>query len=382
MNIGNTSNLIQLIDRKIFKNLVAKWEMDKGVRSFETWEMTSALITAQILNLGSYREVESSLSVARSTLGDALVRRAHGFFEELCEAVLKSIKAKTSDRKIKRALGEILAIDSSECQVHGSLFRKPNWKPKNSNTGVRSASVKLHAVYNVDGEWVEDFLIAPARRNDMPVARGFKIRAGTFLIFDRAYNAVDYWINIVDQYANFVTRLKFCNLNTEQRRRILPETEGILHDGEYVPSRDTLSKLPVEDRPKARFRHIIYRDPKTKKVFDFVTSDFNSDALVICDLYKMRWAVELLFRWLKQHLHIRRLAGKSVNANKTQLAIAVLVQLLVRLKKIGEELSITTWEIIRRIRATIIGAGLVKCGAPADCRWSRPSPVTLARYNL
>jgi putative transposase len=377
-NIGNTSELIQLIDRKIFAALVNKWGVDQGVKTFATWEMTSALLTARILNLSSYREIEASLRIPHSTLGDAMVNRSYGFFEDLCDGVLQTIKMQTKSRKVKRAIRELLALDSTECQVHGSLFNTPNWIPKNSKTGARSASVKLHAVWNVEGEWIEDYLIAPARRNDMPVARGFKIRPNTFLVFDRAYNAVDFWIKIVDQRANFVTRLKFCNLTSAQRKRVLPDKDGILYDGEYCPSQNTLNKLPEEDRSKACFRHIIYRDPETKKVFDFVTSDFKSSAIVICGLYKKRWAVELLFRWLKGHLAIRRLAGKSVNANKIQLAVAVLVQLLVQFKKTIDGSKQTTWEIIRQIRAAIIQVGLTSCGAPVDCRWSRPSLKALS----
>lgn len=377
-NIGNTSDLIQLIDRKIFAALVNKWGMDHGVKTFTTWELTSALLTARLLNLSSYREIEASLQIPRSTLGDALVNRSYGFFEDLCEGVLQTIKMQTKNRKVKKAIRELLAIDSTECQVHGSLFNKPNWIPKNSKTGARSASVKLHAVWNVEGEWIEDFLIAPARRNDMPVARGFKINSGTFLIFDRAYNAVDFWIKIVGQGAHFVTRLKFCNLTFAERKRVLPDKDGILYDGEYRPSQDTLKKLPEEDRSKACFRHVIYRDPETKKVFDFVTSDFKTSAQIICGLYKKRWAVELLFRWLKGHLAIRRLAGKCINANKIQLAIAVLLQLLVQLKKTVEGLKQTTWEIIREIRTAITRVGLIGCGAPADCRWSRASAKDLS----
>lgn len=346
------------------------WETDKGVRSFKTWEMTMALVAAKILRLGSYREIENVLEVAHSTLGDAIQCRSHGFFEDVCDHVLGLIKLKTNDRRIRKAINQVQAIDSTECSVHGSLFKDPNWIPKNTKSGKRSASIKLHAVWDVDGEWIEDFRIAPARRNDMPIARGFLIQPDKFYVFDRAYNAVEYWINIVDRGADFVTRLKFCNLTLEQRKRVLPEGDGILYDVEYIPSKPTLAQLPEKLRTQAKFRHIVYRDPKTKVVFDFVTSDFKTSAQIICDIYKKRWAVELLFRWLKGHLNIRRLAGKSKNGNKVLLAIAVLVQLLIRFKQISEKLTGTTWEILRGIRAAVMREGLARYGAPDDCRWS------------
>ena len=125
---GKRSCILQLIDRKKFDQLVLKWEMDKWVRDFKSWELVCALVTAMTMRLDSYREVEQTLGIAHSTFGDAMVNRCHGFFEELCDLILLQIRARTSDRKIKKAIRQILAIDSTECRVHGSLFSQPGWQ--------------------------------------------------------------------------------------------------------------------------------------------------------------------------------------------------------------------------------------------------------------
>ena len=170
-------SLFQLIDKKKFDALVYKWGVDKGVRVFTTWELTHALLSCFVLRLGSYRDVEATLEMPHSTFGDAIRDRNSWFFQELCDLILLEIRAKTESRKIKKAIQEILAIDSTEIKVHGSLFSEPGWKQKHCKD-AHQASAKLHVVWNVDGEWIDDFIVTPNRRNDSPVSLELRILAG------------------------------------------------------------------------------------------------------------------------------------------------------------------------------------------------------------
>ena len=291
---GKASSLFQLIDREKFDWLVAKWEMDKGIRSFSTWEMTCSLVTALTMRLGSYREVEQALGVPRATLGDALTGRWHGFFEELCDEILLSIRGRTPNRKIKRAIRQILAIDSTEIKVHGSLFSEPGWAKKQGE----GAAAKLHLVWNVDGEGVEDFLVTGGRRGDSPVSRRFEILPDKTYVFDRAYCDVDFWLKIIDAGSHFVTRLTAASIRNLKKRKDVEgkSADGVLYDGVYDPCLGALVKVPKERRLSVEFRYVVYRDPETKKVFYFVTSDYESPAQAIADAYKRRWPLELLCR--------------------------------------------------------------------------------------
>jgi hypothetical protein len=369
-NFGNGSGLFQLIDRKNFDALVVKWDMDKGVRSFSTWEMCCTLLSCMVTQLSSYRDAAGALGVPRSTLGDALCERSHGFFQDLCDQVLLTIKSKTKDRRIKKAIRKILAIDSTECRVHGSLFAIPGWQQRKTKDHV--AALKLHVVWDINGQWIEDFRLSPSRRNDGPVCREFQFEPNKTYVFDRAYNSAHLWLKIMGQNAHFVTRLPKQNMTREELERVLPAGDGVLHDGIYSPGKTALFYLPQELRSGARFRHIIYRDPETKKVFHFITSDFAASAKIIAEIYRQRWAVELLFRWLKGHLNIRYLPSKNVNAAKTNLAMAVLVQLLLQLKKITDHFPGTLWGLLRKIRTTLVGDSLTRSNAPPDCRWTQP----------
>lgn len=358
--------LFQLIDQKKFNALVKKWDMDKWVQSFSTWEMTQALICCFVMRIESFREVEATLKIPDSTFGDALRERSYGFFQELCDLILLEIRAKTECRKVKKAIRQVLAIDSTEIKVHGSLFDQPGWKQKSCN-GAHQASAKLHVVWNIDGEWIDDFIITPGRRNDSPVSLDLRILPGKIYVFDRAYNDFDFWQKIMVAKSHFVTRLKDhprLRMMLMKVLRVQKDKDGVLYDGHYTP---------LKEKPEA-LRHIIYRDPLTKKIFHFITSDFNSSAKTIARIYKRRWAVELLFRWLKGHLNIRRLPTKTPNSIKTQLAVAVLVQLLLQLKKILDQFKGTLWELLRSIRTELNHRILADSGSPPGCRWN-PSPA-------
>jgi len=138
--------LLQLIDRKKFDVLCTKWGMDKGVRSFFTWQQTGVLVMSYLLRLESSRDVEDVLGIPRSTFCDANQTRSAGFFEDLCEMILGELRSRCRDRKIKRALKQLLAIDSTECRIHGSISSYLPWRQKKSEQGA----VKLHVVWNID----------------------------------------------------------------------------------------------------------------------------------------------------------------------------------------------------------------------------------------
>jgi hypothetical protein len=249
-------------------------------------------------------------------------------------------------------------MDSSECRVHGSLYDLPGWKDKNANKQKRKAIVKFHAVWNVDGEWIEDFRITPGRLHDCPVARKFEILPNHTYVFDRAYREIEFWKSIVRSDVHFVSRLH--NTTRARYKRIKhikgkEHQDGVLWDGHWEPHPEYFKKHPHDE---IRYRHVIYRDQETKKVFDFVTSDFDMPAQEVADIYRSRWAVELLFRWLKGHLNIRKFPTRNPNTIRTQLAIAVLVQLLTQLYRITNQLRCTLWACLRQIRAACAINGL------------------------
>lgn len=369
-NICKINPLLQLIPRKKFDCLCEKWEMDKGVRDFSTWEQTCALILTHIMRLESYREISATLGVARSTFSDANSKRSHGFFTELCELILTEIKGRAKSRKVRRAVKSLLAMDATDCRVHGSLFDVIPWRRERNSLG-RKAGLKLHVIWDVDGEWIDDFRITPARKSDMPISKKFKISSGSTYVFDRGYNDIGFWWKLMSAKAHFVSRLKTHQYQKNEKKILRGKKglDGVLYDGKWSPSEASFYNHP-EVNKKTEFRHIVYRDPETKKLFHFVTSDFKIPALKIAEIYKKRWAIELLFRWLKGHLNIRYFSVKNVNAVKILLTIAILVQLLVQLLKMITKFKGSLWECLRKLRTSLLRESLSALGFCPDCRWN------------
>jgi hypothetical protein len=359
-NSGKSVSLFQLIPAKEFRELCERFKINKGVRRLTAQKQVWALVMAFILKLDSLQEIEATLGIPRSSLSDACANREALFFEELCKLVLWKIYAQLRGRKVKQAVRTLLAIDSTECRVHGSLSKLNKWKTKKSSKIDGKASTKLHVIWNINGEWVEEFRITAGRCGDAPIAKNLIIRANCTYVFDRAYNEVSYWFNIVKKGAHFVSRLKQMPKYRMRTFSILREKqsqEGVLWDGKWTPSK-TIFYLNPQINKNFTLRHIVYRDPETKKVFNFITSDFQAAAQEIADIYKKRWAVELLFRWLKGHLKIRTLEPRNTNAIRIQLTIAILVQLLIALYRIHTRDSGTLWDCLRRLRIAWIKAAL------------------------
>lgn len=284
--------IFQLIDKKKFDVLVAKWNLDKGVRTFSTWEMTHALICCFVVRLDSYREVEGVLNIPDSTFGDALRKRHFDFFQELCDEILLQIRDGTKNRRVKKAIRQILAIYSTECRVHGSLFDQPSWRQKFC-TG-RKASLKFHVVWDVNGEWIDDFLITGSRRSDIAVAKRVTLESNKMYVFDRAYVDLNYWLAITEAGSHFVTRLKKTPRKAKLHKCVLTqddlERHGVLWDGEWTPSEAACYRNGIKPR-QLKLRQVVYRDKLSGKLFDFVTSDWESTPEEIALVYKRRWAI-------------------------------------------------------------------------------------------
>lgn len=358
MNLGDGQKFLQLIPAETFRELCLKHEVYRKARSFEPWDHLKCLVLAQVLGLKSLRDIEATLGVRRSTLCDANADRASALFEDLTHEVFQLILSQ--NKKMRKAYRRILALDSTECSLHGRLKKIPFFRSHSS------ASMKAHIVWNVDDEWIEDFRITAGKVNDQTLAKRLKLAPGAVYVFDRAYADLGFWNEIMRAGSHFVTRLK---MTTELRidhlfryPRTFQNKEGVLLDQEYRPSKNRLKKHPQISK-EIKLRHIVYRDPETKRIFDFVTSDFESSAQRIADIYKARWSVELLFRWLKQHLQLREPPQRNRNAIEIHMAISLLIRLLVELFRRQTQLQGTAHEALRFITATLLRQGLANTGS-------------------
>jgi IS4 transposase len=170
--------------------------------------------------------------------------------------------------------------------------------------------------------------VTAANVNDVEIGREVPIKAATTYVFDKGYCRFDWWQKINDTAAFFVTRAKANTRLRAVKRRTTSKRKGdgfkIIADHEVVLASKGDSRLPIP------LRRIKLRRDKGG-VITLLTNDLARTAVEIAALYKSRWQIELLFRWIKQHLDIRKFLGANENAIRLQVIAAMIAYLLLRI---------------------------------------------------
>jgi putative transposase len=321
--------LLEPINRRQFQTTVDGLDGDAYDKSFKSWDHLVALIYAQLSGNDSLRGVVAGFNanpqhhyhlgtgqLSRSTLSDANIRRPVGIFAQTF-ATLSAL----ADRQMRREGAEMVRlIDASPVP----LGKACNWATWNG----RIRGMKLHVVYNPLGDVPTCVEVTPANVNDVEIGRQIPIQAGTTYVFDKGYCRFDWWQKINDSKAFFVTRPKTRIRLRAVKHRTIGKSKGdgfkIIADDEVKLTSKGDSRLPIP------LRRIKVRREKGG-VITLLTNDLARTAVEIAALYKSRWQIELLFRWIKQHLDIRKFLGNSDNAIRLQVLAAMIAYLLLRI---------------------------------------------------
>jgi len=322
-------SLLKPIDRRRFKAIVDRHDGDAYDKSFKSWDHLVALIFAQLSRASSLRGLELSFNanshhhyhlnvgkLSRSTLSDANARRPVGVFAQTF-----AMLAEMTDRRTRQEGAEMVRlIDASPIPL-GKMCKWAKW-----NGRIRG--MKMHVVYHPEQDCPRDVEVTPANVNDVEIGRQVAIEAGATYVFDKGYYHFGWWKKINDTGAFFVTRTK---VNTSFRvtrpcsvRKRIGDGFRIIDDAEVKLTSKGDSRLPI---PLRRIR--VKRDKGG--TLTIITNDLKRTAVEIAALYKGRWQIELLFRWIKQHLDIRTFLGNNETAIRLQVFAAMIAYLLLRL---------------------------------------------------
>ncbi|HYD50525.1 MAG TPA: IS4 family transposase [Terriglobales bacterium] len=322
--------LLKPIDRRQFDAIVDRHRGDAYDKSFDSWTHLVSLVCGQLTGASSLRELEAiwqanahhhhHLGVSplhRSTLSDANRRRPPAIFIDLVNLLIRQVHG-----PMRREGGALVRlIDSTPIP----LRHLADWVRWNG----RTRGLKLHVVYDPEEDMPERLSITAANVNDVSFRSEVAIEPGTTYVYDKAYCHYGWWTEIDRAGATFVTRRKINAHFRTVRRRPVDEAQGdgftILSDAEVRLATPRRAKLDI---PIRRIRLRRHADGKT---MDLLTNDQTRSATEIAGLYKARWQIELLFRWIKQHLNIRRFLGTSENAIRLQILAAMIAFLLLRL---------------------------------------------------
>jgi len=337
-----------------FRRLVAKYKGNFNVRSFSCADQFLCMAFAQLTYRESLRDVEACLraqptklyhlgihgKVSRSALADANESRDWRIYCEFAQGLIRIARPLYAKESLGIDLSEtVYALDSTTIDLCLSLFPWARFRKA-------KAAVKLHTLLDVRGGIPTFIHVSDGKFHDVNVLDLLLPEAGAFYLMDRAYLDLQSLYRLQQGGSFFITRAKS---NTQLRRlysRPVDRTTGIICDQivEFVWF------YSQKDYPQ-QLRRIRFRDPDGRSLI-FLTNNMDLPATTICDLYRLRWQVELFFKWIKQHLRIKRFFGTSENAVKTQVWIAVCVYLLVAIIRVRLGLDVSLYSMLQIVSVT------------------------------
>lgn len=338
MHSGRTvfAQFLDLLPRRAFESAIERYRGARKLRRFSCMDQLRCMIFAQLTGRSSLRETVTCLRAlgsrryhcgiralpARSTLAEANERRDYRIFMDTAMSIIASAQIELPvDADLRRLKLQAFAIDSTTIDLCLKLFPWAQFRR-------RKGGIKAHTMIDLRVGIPVFMRVSHAKIAEVSILDQIVFLPGAFYVMDRGYVDFARFRRIEQSRAFFITRAKR-RLDCRVIQRSSVDPSGPIR-------RDQLIRLRG---PKSRrlypttLRRIRYIDPKTGKKFTFLTNHLTLDALAIALLYRKRWKIELLFKWMKQHLHIQAFFGTTPNAVKTQLWIAVIVFVLIhRLK--------------------------------------------------
>lgn len=341
------AQLAAFLDSSKFNRIVRKYEGDKYVKSYTCWNQLLTLMYGQLSNRESLRMLIVALeahsqklyhlgmgkSVTLSNLSKANERRDYRIFEEFAFYMIDHARRKRQTDIFKLG-GNVYAFDSTTIDLCLSVFE---WAKFRAHKG----GFKMHTLYDVETQVPAFVHITPAAVHDSKAMPEIPYEPDAHYIFDRGYNdfANLYKIHLIG--AKFVLRAKTnVRFKPETWKRRLPK--GIVSDaiGHFTVCKST------RDYPEL-IRKVICIDPEDGTKYIFLTNNLDASAETISLLYRNRWSVELFFKWIKQHLRIKKFWGTSENAVRIQIYCAIISYCLVAIVQHDMKLERSIYEVLQ-----------------------------------
>jgi transposase len=352
VNKGQTvfSQVIDFLPKKKFRQCVNRYNGNYRARSFKCYDQFLCMAFAQLTYRESLRDIECCLramqnklyhmgirgKVSRSTLADANEIRDWRIYCDFAQVLIHEARSLYADTDLGLELKEtVYALDSSTIDLCLSIFPWARFRKTKS-------ALKLHTLLDLRGNIPAFIWITDGKVHDVNALDHLVPEPGAIYVMDRAY--LDFKrLYQMHQYASvFVIRSK---RNTGLRRlysQKVDKTKNIICDQIVVPTGVNSHK----DYPE-KLRRIKFFDAEKERHFTFLTNQFTLPATTIAELYRCRWRVEIFFKWIKQHLRIKKFYGTSENAVKTQIWIAVSTYVLIAIMKKRLKIDLSLYTILQ-----------------------------------
>ena len=358
MNLGRTvfSQIMEHLPEYEFQKCVARYRGDSHLRGFSCLDQYLAMSFAQLTYRESLRDIEACLrseasklyhmglrgKVSRTTLADANESHDWRIFADFAQVLIGIARSLYAGDPIGVDLdASLYALDSTTIDLCLSLFPWAKFRK-------HKAAVKMHTLLDLHGSIPTFISITDGKVHDVNILDEILPEAGVFHVMDRGYVDFGRLYIFTLSAAFFVVRTKSNVLLQRRYSHPVDKTTGVRSDHTVI--------LTAIDSAKAypeQLRRISYLDVTTRKRFKFLTNNFTLPALTIALIYKLRWQVELFFKWIKQHLRIKVFYGTSENAVEPQIWIAVSIYVLVAIirKRLGLKASL--YQILQILSVTL-----------------------------
>ena len=358
MNKGQTvfSQIIDFLPKKKFRHCVNRYSGNHRFRSFTCYDQFLCMAFAQLTFRDSLRDIEHCLravreklyhigfrgKVSRSTLADANETRDWRIYSDIAQILIHEARQLYVDDDFGLELKDtVYALDSSTIDLCLSVFP---WARFRKTKGA----IKLHTLLDLKGDIPTFIWITDGKVHDVNVLDHLIPEPGSIYVMDRAYLDFERLYQFHQCSAIFVIRSK---TNTGLRRLYshkVDKSTGVRCDQTVVLT----GYYSKKDYPE-KLRRIKYFDADKGRSFDFLTNQFTLPPVIIAEIYRYRWRVEIFFKWIKQHLRIKSFFGTSENAVKTQIWIAVSTYVLVAIMKKRLKTDLTLYTILQILSITL-----------------------------
>ncbi|PTQ84852.1 IS4 family transposase [Nitrosomonas ureae] len=341
------AQLMDYLPLHTFRRCVQRYPSKYPTKTLSHLDQFLCMAFAQLTYRESLRGIETCLrahqaklyhlgirgNIAKSTLADANEQRDCRIYMDFAMSLIQiARKLYSSDSLAVELEQTVYALDTTTIDLCLSVFPWARFRQT-------KAAVKMHTLLDLRGNIPTFIHISDGKMHEVNVLDFLIPEAGSFYIMDRGFTDFARWFTMHQAQAFFVTRAKSSLLFRRVYFHSVDKSTGLRCDQTIALTATKASK----DYPQ-HLRRIKFYDAEHDKHLVFLTNNFDLPALTIAQLYRCRWQIELFFKWIKQHLRIKRFYGTTENAVKTQIWIAISVYVLVAIvkKRLNTETSLYT----------------------------------------
>ena len=358
MHLGKTvfAQLMDFIPAHEFCRCVNRYQGNRKVSSFSCWDQFLSMAFAQLTSRESLRDIETCLralgshvyhlgiraQVSRSTLADANETRDYRIYADLAQALIATARPLYAGEDFGVDLEQtVYALDCTIIELCLSLCP---W----ARYCAYHAGVKMHTLLDLEGNIPAFIAIQPAKIHEIHVLDELLPEPGSIYIMDRGYLDFERLYHLHQALAFFVIRSRKHFRFHRLAARPVDKLTGLRCD-QTIRLKNF---YPAQGYPEP-LRRIRYHDAETEKTLVFLSNNFLLPTLTITQLYKCRWQIELFFKWIKQHLRIKKFYGLSPNAVKTQIWIAISIYVLLAIIRKRLRLELNLYSMTQILNVTL-----------------------------